>query len=65
MLHKIRNFLIGEARDPFDKETRRSISLVAIMAWIGLGADGISSSCYGPEEAFLALAGHESLAIFL
>lgn len=65
MLHKIRNFLIGEARDPFDKETRRSISLVALMAWIGLGADGISSSCYGPEEAFLALAGHESLAIFL
>lgn len=65
MLYKIGSFLIGKARDPFDKETRRSISLVAIMAWIGLGADGISSSCYGPEEAFLALAGHESLAIFL
>jgi amino acid transporter len=65
MLHKVRNFLFGNPRDIFDKETRRSISLVAIMAWIGLGADGISSSCYGPEEAFLALAGHQELAIFL
>ena len=35
------------------------------MAWIGLGADGISSSCYGPEEAFLALGTHEELAIYL
>lgn len=65
MLSKVANFLIGKARDPFDKETRKHISLVAIMAWIGLGADGISSSCYGPEEAFLALGVHEELAIYL
>jgi amino acid transporter len=65
MLQKIGSFLVGNPRDIFDKETRRSISLIAIMAWIGLGADGISSSCYGPEEAFLALRGHEHLAIFL
>ncbi len=65
MLSKIRNFLIGNRRDPFDKETRKHISLVAIMAWIGLGADGISSSCYGPEEAFLALGTHADLAIYL
>jgi len=30
------------------------ISLVAFLAWIGLGADGLSSSCYGPEETFIA-----------
>lgn len=65
MLLKIRNFLFGNPRDPFDKETRKHISLVAFFAWIGLGADGISSSCYGPEEAFLALGTHEELAIYL
>lgn len=65
MLRKIADFLIGKARDPFDKETRNHISLVAFLAWVGLGADGISSSCYGPEEAFIALGTHEELAIFL
>lgn len=65
MLKRIANFFIGRAIDPFDKESRKHISLVALMAWIGLGADGISSSCYGPEEAFLALGTHEELAIFL
>jgi amino acid transporter len=65
MLIRIRNFLFGRPRDPFDKETRHNISLIAFLAWVGLGADGISSSCYGPEEAFLALAGHQQLAIYL
>jgi amino acid transporter len=65
MLLKLRNFLFGNPRDFFDKETRRSISLVAFLAWVGLGADGISSSCYGPEEAFIALGSHTQLAIYL
>lgn len=65
MFLKIRNFLFGIPRDFFDKETRKSISLIAFLAWVGLGADGISSSCYGPEEAFLALGTHEELAIYL
>ncbi|MCY3019789.1 MAG: APC family permease, partial [Planctomycetota bacterium] len=41
------------------------ISLVAILAWVGLGADGLSSSAYGPDEAWRALGGHHELAIFL
>ena len=65
MFKQLRNFIFGSPRNPFDKETRRSISLVAFLAWVGLGADGISSSCYGPEEAFLALGTHEELAIYL
>lgn len=39
--------------------------LVAFFAWIGLGADGLSSSCYGPEEAFLALGPHTHLGLYL
>jgi amino acid transporter len=65
MLTKLRNFLFGNPRDIFDKKTRESISLVAFLAWVGLGADGISSSCYGPEEAFLALGTHSQLAVYL
>lgn len=65
MLIKLRNFMLGKPRDPFDTNTRKSLSLIAFMAWVGLGADGISSSCYGPEEAFLALGTHEELAIYL
>ncbi|MBI3798581.1 MAG: APC family permease, partial [Deltaproteobacteria bacterium] len=41
------------------------VSLVAFLAWVGLGSDGLSSSCYGPEEAFLALGAHTFLAVVL
>lgn len=58
-------FCLGKPLDPFDFETRKRIALITFFAWIGLGADGISSSCYGPEEAFLVLQEHPQLAIFL
>lgn len=61
----IRNFLLGPPRDPFGRNTQKHIALIAFLAWIGLGADGLSSSCYGPEEAFLALGTHTSLGIYL
>src|SRR5580704_12277969 len=57
--------LIGAPRDFRDPKTFHSLSLVAFLAWIGLGSDGLSSSCYGPEEAFLALGPHKYLAVFL
>ena len=41
------------------------ISLVAFLAWVGLGANGLSSSAYGPDEAFRAILGHEYLASYL
>jgi hypothetical protein len=39
--------------------------LIPFLAWVGLGADGLSSSAYGPEEAFKALGGHTYLAVGL
>src|SRR5712664_1305660 len=57
--------LIGPARDLRDPQLFHSLSLVAFLAWVGLGSDGLSSSCYGPEEAFLALGTHQYLAVFL
>ncbi len=38
------------------------MTLIAFLAWVGLGADGLSSSAYGPEEAFRALGQHTYLA---
>jgi amino acid transporter len=57
--------LIGPTRDVKDPQVFHSLSLIAFLAWIGLGSDGLSSSCYGPEEAFLALGPHQYLAVFL
>src|SRR3984893_4168244 len=57
--------LIGPARDLHDPQLFHSLSLVAFLAWVGLGSDGLSSSCYGPEEAFLALGSHQYMAVFL
>jgi len=57
--------LIGPPRDVRDPGIFHSLSLVAFLAWVGLGSDGLSSSCYGPEEAFLALGHHQYLAVFL
>src|SRR5689334_908997 len=41
------------------------LSLIPFLAWVGLGADGLSSSAYGPEEAFKALGRHSYLAVGL
>ncbi len=62
---RLKNIFIGKARDMNDSKLLHKISLVAFFAWIGLGSDGISSSCYGPEEAFRNLSGHHYLAIFV
>jgi amino acid transporter len=65
MFKKIKTILIGNSKDPKDKKIFHHLSLVAFLAWVGLGADGLSSSCYGPEEAFLTLKGHIYLGIFV
>jgi amino acid transporter len=64
-LDKLREVVLGKARDPLNADTRHSIALIAFFAWVGLGADGLSSSCYGPEEAYLALGEHTHLGLYL
>ncbi len=58
-------FFIGKARDLSDQGIFHKMSLVAVLAWVGLGADGLSSSCYGPEESIRALGAHMALAPFV
>jgi len=62
---RIKTLLIGRPRDLGDESLFHSISLIALLAWVGLGADGLSSSAYGPPEAFANLGQHSYLAIFL
>ncbi|KVH71424.1 hypothetical protein WJ42_27845 [Burkholderia cepacia] len=62
---KVRRLFVGKPFAPLDPHTRHAIAVTPLLAWVGLGADGLSSSCYGPEEAFLALAHHTPLALFL
>ncbi len=62
---RLRRALLGKPRDLLDPRTYRHISLVALLAWVGLGADGLSSSAYGPDEAFRALEGQRYLAVAL
>jgi amino acid transporter len=51
----LRRVLIGAPRDLTNPETYKHVSLIALLAWVGLGADGLSSSAYGPDEAFRAV----------
>jgi amino acid transporter len=60
--------LQGRPKDFRDPKVFHNISLVAFLAWVGLGADGLSSSAYGPDECFRALREHGNytfLAAFL
>lgn len=62
---RIKRLVIGSPLNPFNPQILRHISLAAFLAWVGLGADGLSSSCYGPEEAYMALGGHPHFALYI
>ncbi len=61
----IKSLLFGRARSLSEQNLFHKVSLIAVFAWVGLGADGLSSSCYGPEETFKALGGSTHLSIFV
>ncbi len=65
MLARLKGLLLGGPKNLLDPRIHHNLALVAMLAWIGLGADGLSSSSYGPEEAFLNLGGHVHLALYL
>ena len=65
ILERIKRKLIGSPRDVTEPSIFHKLSLIPLLAWIGLGSDGLSSSSYGPEEAFRALGQHTYLAVFI
>ncbi len=62
---RLKRWVIGAPKNPLDPHVFHQVSLVAFLAWVGLVADGLSSACYGPEEAFLALGADRFLAPYL
>ncbi len=64
-LKALKKIFAPKAPDPFNPKTHHNISLVAFLAWVGLGADCLSSVSYGPAEAFLALGQEYHLGIFI
>ncbi len=64
-LQTIKRALMGNPKSVKENSIFHRLSLIPILAWIGLGADGLSSSSYGPEEAFRTLGEHTYLAVFL
>lgn len=50
---------------PHSRSFFNRISLIPFFAFVGLGADSLSSSSYGPEEAFLALPQSPHLIVYV
>ena len=65
VIEKVKNTVIGNPRDLKDSSTFRQISLIVFFAWVGLGSDALSSSCYGPEEIYKTLGVHVNLSIIV
>jgi len=61
LVEKVRSVVVGKPKDIEDKKIFHHLSLIAFLAWVGLGADGLSSSAYGPEEAYKTLGEHTYL----
>ncbi|HEX7901617.1 MAG TPA: APC family permease [Planctomycetota bacterium] len=62
---KLKELVFGARKSPLDPKVFEHLALAAFLAWVGLGADGLSSSCYGPEEIFKSLGEHRALAPIL
>ena len=54
-LMRLKRILIGNPLNLFDKSIFHTLALIPVLAWVGLGSDGLSSISYGPEEAFKAV----------
>src|SRR5258708_2405740 len=61
----VHRLALGPPKSPHAARARESLLLVAFLAWVGLGADGLSSANYGPEAAYLALGEHSGLSLYI
>lgn len=65
LFRRMATAIFGAPKYLKDPTLFHKMSLVPVLAWVGLGADGLSSSSYGPEEAYRTLGSHTYLAIAL
>lgn len=62
---RVHRVLIGGAKDLNDQGLFHKVALIPILAWVGMGADGLSSSAYGPDESFKVLQQSQYLIPFV
>jgi hypothetical protein len=63
VLARLKGLPFDGPRRLFDADhVRRLLAPVTLLAWVGLGADGLSSVSYGPEMGFRALGSRAFLA---
>ncbi|OGT36924.1 MAG: amino acid transporter [Gammaproteobacteria bacterium RIFCSPHIGHO2_12_FULL_37_14] len=65
MYSYLKRLFLGVPLNPLNPQIRRHVALITLLAWVGLGADPLSSSCYGPEQTYLALGQHTHLALYI
>jgi amino acid transporter len=61
----LKSILFGRARSLGERDLFHKVSLIAVFAWVGLGSDGLSSSCYGPDLTFRTLGANVHLSLFV
>src|SRR5256884_1052931 len=61
---RMKRVLLGRKRE-LHPQVFHKVSLIALLAWGGLGADGLSASASGPGQAFRTLGAHTYLAMAL
>lgn len=61
----LKTIIFGKNKNPLDSNAFHNLTLIAFYAWVGLGSDGLSSSCYGPSEIMYALGQHSYLSFII
>jgi hypothetical protein len=62
---QIRQALIGKPLGPLNAGTRQGSALIALLAGVGPGTDGLSSASHGPGESFLTLGYNTGVGLYL
>src|ERR1041384_7152971 len=62
---RVHRVVLGAPKDVNEPHAFHKLPLIAFLAWVGLGADGLSSSAYGPEGPSRQLGAPVGLAVFL
>lgn len=67
LIDRCKRLVFGKPHDVAESGIFHRMALIPLLAWVGLGADGLSSSAYGPDEAFRTLEEHGAtyLAVFV
>ncbi|MFH1223369.1 MAG: APC family permease, partial [Pseudomonadota bacterium] len=64
-IRSLQQRIFGAPKNLNDPNLFHKLALIPTLAWIGIGADGLSSSSYGPEEAFKVIVAHPYIAVAL